>query len=116
MTGGVHIGSAVATRKHWHFTTVVHRQVADESPASLDGVEQLLREHAAEKSAELGLRVISDRGVEWAESPNEIPADYHDQARRFITERPWVRGEPIEWDYLFCRLAGVSVPAEVTEG
>jgi hypothetical protein len=103
-----------ATRKHWHFTTVVPREIADESPITLDSIEQLLREHAIEKNTEQGLTIVSDRGIEWCESPNEVPADYHDQIRRFTTERAWTRGEPIEWDYLFCRLAGVSIPAEVT--
>lgn len=103
-----------ATRRHWHFTQVVRREVADDSPVTLDATEQLLREYAVEKNTELGLKIVSDTGIEWAESPNEVPADYHNHTRRFMTERAWIRGEPIEWDYLFCRLAGVSIPVEET--
>lgn len=98
--------------QRWHFSMVVTKEVAVDSPMSLDGVEQLMRDHAAEKNAELGLRILSDTGIEWFESPNQEPADYDDTNRRFLSERAWERGEPVEYEYLFCRLAGVSVPAE----
>jgi len=107
MDGIVIKGDPVPRRQRWHFAQSVVREIADEDPDTLDIVEQMLRDHAEAKNAEQGLKVVSDTGIEWFESPNRDPE--FDETRRFLSERAWTRGEPIEFDYLFCRLSGESI-------
>lgn len=111
MDGIVIAGDPVPRKRRWHLAQSVPREIADQDPDVLDVIEQMLREHAVEKNAGQGMQIVSDTGIEWFESPNREPE--FNEGRRFLTERAWTRGEPIEYEFLFCRLAGESVPSEV---
>lgn len=93
--------------QRWSVVRSCTAEFASDRPEYLASLERSMLREAAAQVADQGLTLLTSSGPVWEQTSR--PPDHPGEP--FLTDtRPWKRGEPIEREWVVCRMRGLAVP------